>query len=323
MKHKKSILTGLFIAALFAVVALKMFRHDLNWYKKNDAWMQAHFDASIPLYLTPENGQEYFAKIENEDERQKAEDLIKFIAHPQNNPKPSHPISCAVVGNGGSVKDKHYGRFIDGHTYVFRMNNAPTKRYERDVGEKTTYHVIHGNMPVIRGYKKDTITYLVLADFGTDYSTPEGREAYKDKAALRIKWLTTLVYKDKFPKVFIPKEPYFPQHYFPRNFTKFSKRNSIQIANPELLFYIYDKWFMPDDKNDVVYPSIGFKSIILAMHLCDTIDVFGFGADEKGEWSHYFGKPDPNKQFTGYHIATYQEVFIRDMERRGLIRVYR
>jgi len=51
--------------------------------------------------------------------------------------------TCAVVGPAGSLAGTGFGDQIDSASAVFRVNNAPTHRYESDVGSKTTFQVIN------------------------------------------------------------------------------------------------------------------------------------------------------------------------------------
>ncbi|XP_030597439.1 CMP-N-acetylneuraminate-beta-galactosamide-alpha-2,3-sialyltransferase 1-like [Archocentrus centrarchus] len=53
--------------------------------------------------------------------------------------------TCAVIGNSGNLNGSHYGSMIDFHDIVIRMNHGPTEGFERDVGNKTTYHVMFPN----------------------------------------------------------------------------------------------------------------------------------------------------------------------------------
>jgi len=68
----------------------------------------------------------------------------KALEHflPKQSPEPKFS-SCAVVGNGGVLKRYSFGRAIDGHDAVLRLNQAPVKSYEKIVGSKTTFRVLN------------------------------------------------------------------------------------------------------------------------------------------------------------------------------------
>lgn len=67
--------------------------------------------------------------------------------------------TCAIVGNSGTLNVKPYGKAIDAHDIVIRMNQAPTEGYEGDCGSKTTVRLLnsmwsanYGNAVKIKGY---------------------------------------------------------------------------------------------------------------------------------------------------------------------------
>ncbi|XP_022091565.1 alpha-N-acetylgalactosaminide alpha-2,6-sialyltransferase 3-like [Acanthaster planci] len=53
-----------------------------------------------------------------------------------------HCDTCALVTSSGQLLNQRAGRHIDSHSCVLRMNVAPTKGFELDVGFKTTVRVI-------------------------------------------------------------------------------------------------------------------------------------------------------------------------------------
>lgn len=67
----------------------------------------------------------------------------------------SQCIRCAVVGNGGILKDSKKGEEIDAHHYVFRTNGAITEGFQQDVGSRTTHYTFSTNtlMNSLRSYR--------------------------------------------------------------------------------------------------------------------------------------------------------------------------
>ena len=50
---------------------------------------------------------------------------------------------CAVVGNSGLLRFSEYGKAIDSHDVVVRINQAPIRGYSRRVGLKVTHRVFN------------------------------------------------------------------------------------------------------------------------------------------------------------------------------------
>nr|XP_033773148.1 alpha-N-acetylgalactosaminide alpha-2,6-sialyltransferase 3 isoform X2 [Geotrypetes seraphini] len=57
---------------------------------------------------------------------------------------------CAIVSNSGQMSGQRVGNEIDQSSCVWRMNNAPTKSFEEDVGRRTTIRVVsHTSVPLL------------------------------------------------------------------------------------------------------------------------------------------------------------------------------
>ncbi|XP_030061582.1 alpha-N-acetylgalactosaminide alpha-2,6-sialyltransferase 3 [Microcaecilia unicolor] len=57
---------------------------------------------------------------------------------------------CAIVSNSGQMSGQRVGNDIDQSSCVWRMNNAPTKGYEEDVGRRTSIRVVsHTSVPLL------------------------------------------------------------------------------------------------------------------------------------------------------------------------------
>ncbi|XP_027318216.1 CMP-N-acetylneuraminate-beta-1,4-galactoside alpha-2,3-sialyltransferase isoform X3 [Anas acuta] len=88
---------------------------------------------------------------------------------------------CIIVGNGGVLANKSLGSKIDDYDVVVRLNSAPVKGFEKDVGGKTTLRITYpeGAIQKMEQYEKDSL--FVLAGF-----------KWQD-----FKWLKYIVYKEK------------------------------------------------------------------------------------------------------------------------------
>ncbi|KAJ3609663.1 hypothetical protein NHX12_024179 [Muraenolepis orangiensis] len=168
--------------------------------------------------------------------------------------------SCAVVGNSGNLKGSYYGRIIDSNNLVIRMNKAPTRGFETDVGARTTHHLLYPESAV----NLDNDTSLVLIPFKT----------------LDLNTYTPVMSRMK------------------------ANRKKVQIYSPAFMKYTYDNWLDRRGR----YPSTGFLGLMFALHICDEVSVFGYGADEHGNWHHYWENNRGGGAFrkTGVHGGDYE-----------------
>ncbi|KAM4725048.1 CMP-N-acetylneuraminate-beta-galactosamide-alpha-2,3-sialyltransferase 2-like [Anableps anableps] len=186
--------------------------------------------------------------------------------------------TCAVVGNSVNLKGSRYGALIDFQDVVIRMNAAPIKSYERDVGTKTTHRVMYPESAV----DLDNSTHLVLFPFKIN------------DLEWVIKAFTTGFYR---------------RSYAPIKSKIKANKDLVMVVNPAFMKYVHDIWL--EKKGN--YPSTGFMALILALHICDEVHVFGYGADDDGNWSHYFEILKRKDFKTGPHPGKHEYALIQEL----------
>ncbi|XP_029022688.1 CMP-N-acetylneuraminate-beta-galactosamide-alpha-2,3-sialyltransferase 2-like isoform X2 [Betta splendens] len=202
-------------------------------------------------------------------------------------PRPEQCRTCAVVGNSINLKGSRYGRLIDHHHVIIRINHGRTKGYEADVGRRTTHRVMYPESSV----HLDDTTRLILFPF-----------ELKD-----LEWLIR-VFTTRFPG---PK-------YNSVKTDITGNINLVTVLNPAFMKYVHESWL----DSEGGYPSTGFMTLILALHICGDVDVFGFGADKDGNWSHYFEKLLNKSHKTGEHPGAYEYKVIKELAKKQKIQFY-
>ena len=118
----------------------------------------------------------------------------------------------------------------------------------------------------------------------------------------------------------------------------------VQIFNPAFFKYVHDRWTRHHGR----YPSTGVLVLFFALHVCDEVslrplrghatrpacdgallsppqvNVFGFGADSRGNWHHYWEQNRYSGEFrkTGVHDADYEAQLVRRLAEAGKITVF-
>ncbi|XP_054620659.1 CMP-N-acetylneuraminate-beta-galactosamide-alpha-2,3-sialyltransferase 1-like [Dunckerocampus dactyliophorus] len=197
--------------------------------------------------------------------------------------------TCAVVGNSVNLKGSRYGHLIDAHDVVLRMNYAPTKGYEEDVGTKTSHRLMYPESAL----DLNDSTHLVLLPF----------------KILDLEWL-----QQAFTTGFNGTS------YKPVRATIRANKSLVMVVNPGFIAYVNRAWLGMRRG----YPSTGFLAVILALHMCDEVHVFGYGADRNGNWSHYWGKVGENPNFkTGLHHGKHEYHMLRTMAVHQQLKFFR
>ncbi|XP_027758605.1 CMP-N-acetylneuraminate-beta-galactosamide-alpha-2,3-sialyltransferase 2-like [Empidonax traillii] len=198
--------------------------------------------------------------------------------------------TCAVVGNSGLLKGSSHGKLIDAHDWVLRMNRAKIAGFELDVGTRTTHHFMYPESAVNLGPG----IHLVLVPF----------------KPLDLQWVTSAFSTGEVTRTYVRVKQFIK-----------ADRNKVLILSPAFLKYIHDKWTQHHGR----YPSTGFTALLFALHTCQQVSVFGFGADREGNWHHYWEENRWAGAFrrTRVHDADVEFSVIKRLADEGRISFYK
>uniref|UniRef100_A0A3P8U0N1 CMP-N-acetylneuraminate-beta-galactosamide-alpha-2,3-sialyltransferase 2 n=1 Tax=Amphiprion percula TaxID=161767 RepID=A0A3P8U0N1_AMPPE len=204
-------------------------------------------------------------------------------------PLPSKCRSCAVVGNSGNLRQSGNGNLIDSHDSVIRMNKAVTRGFEKDVGNRTTHHFLYPESAVDVNHGVS----LVLLPF-----------KLRD-----LEWLTSALSTGQVKMTYMRVRDRVQ-----------ADKDKVLVVNPVFFKYVHDHWTEHHGR----YPSTGMLAIIFALHICDQVSVFGYGADKLGNWHHYWEENRYAGAFrkTGVHSADFETEVIHRLAKEGKISLH-
>ncbi|MCI4381467.1 hypothetical protein PGIGA_G00252050 [Pangasianodon gigas] len=264
-----------------------------------DPWFTEHYNSQVPKLMNRRNSNlstltlDWWLKLQPYH-KVKFRDVVDplFSLFPDkehyNDAGPDRCRTCAVVGNSDNLIGSHYGLLIDAHDFIFRMNQGPTVGYERDVGLKTTHRAIYPESAM----DLDSSTHLVLLPF----------------KVLDMEWLISI-----FTNKNITRTYKNVKHTIQAN------KDKVMIMSPEFMRYVYESWLRKQGK----YPSTGFLILMLALHICDQVNVFGFGARSDGRWYHYYDKQYRQNMISKVHKGSAEYDFMLELEKRNKIKIYK
>ncbi|XP_026161936.1 ST3 beta-galactoside alpha-2,3-sialyltransferase 8 [Mastacembelus armatus] len=218
-------------------------------------------------------------------------EMFKVISPPTADfrPLPSRCRTCAVVGNSGNLRHSGHGNLINSHHSVLRMNKGTTQGFEKDVGNRTTHHFLYPESAV----DINPGVSLIFLPF-----------KLRD-----LEWLTSALSTGQVKTTYMRVKERVA-----------ADKDKVLVVNPVFFKYVHDHW----NENHGRYPSTGMLAIIFALHTCDQVSVFGYGADKQGNWHHYWEKNRNAGAFrlTGVHSADFETQVIHQLAKDHKIRLY-
>lgn len=231
--------------------------------------------------------------------------LIDDMRHPMSSSLFEDNVTnktCAVVGSSGNLIKSGYGKQIDSHEIVIRVNRAPIKKWEKDVGKRTSLRIM--SMDEYSHLKSYPLNWL------RNHKTMEN-------ASKNIE--TTLI-----------------GCHFPFN----GRCNNIRLAQIFGKRYEGKTYLLSTDivrHASILFknvrqksPTIGMISILVALNICKTINLYGFGFGLcKNNCYHYYNCKYSEAHFfngtissSGFHDFTAQVTVLNKLNKRGLFNIH-
>ncbi|XP_059853686.1 alpha-N-acetylgalactosaminide alpha-2,6-sialyltransferase 2 [Delphinus delphis] len=224
-------------------------------------------------------------------------------------------IRCAVVGNGGILNGSRQGQNIDAHDYVFRLNGAVIKGFEKDVGTKTSFYGF-----TVNTMKNSLISYSNLGFT----SVPQGQD-------LRYIFIPSdirdyMMLRSAILGVPVPEGPDKgdrPQTYFGPE----ASASKFKLLHPDFISYLTERFLKSKWINtkfrDLYMPSTGALMLLTALHTCDQVSAYGFITSNYQKFSdHYFERIKQPLIFYANHDLSLEATLWKDLHKAGILWLY-
>uniref|UniRef100_A0A8C5MSA3 alpha-N-acetylgalactosaminide alpha-2,6-sialyltransferase n=1 Tax=Leptobrachium leishanense TaxID=445787 RepID=A0A8C5MSA3_9ANUR len=211
-------------------------------------------------------------------------------------------VSCAVVGNGGILNGSRLGKEINEHDYVFRLNGAVTKGYERDVGNRTSFYgftasTVISSLHYLRteGFPNIPISYILFTEGQRDFE-----------------WLEALQKNKSISKGSL-KAYSHPYNFFSFTASSTQPRNNTEKAHSKIQ---YKYWA-------IYRPTTGALVLLTALHLCDTVSAYGFMTEDYKSYSnHYYDKYKKEMILYANHDFLLEKNLWRYLHQENIMKLY-
>ena len=205
---------------------------------------------------------------------------------------------CAVVGNSGAMLQQEYGKYIDAHDTVMRINILPTAKYVASLGTKTSFRVLSYKM------SKDVCCVKPKSEYTPDSPDVEF-----------FIWFGTPDGKKTIASNFHKRHPSNKLHVMQKDFLD-SAVGAFKGMRTDLLRMgqgPFDDW---------AYMTSGMHAVLGLIRQCESVSVFGFTADLNSKGAYWFtGRNIPPRSGRTQHSWDHERMVLRLLHAAGLLRV--
>ncbi|XP_077579259.1 CMP-N-acetylneuraminate-beta-galactosamide-alpha-2,3-sialyltransferase 4 isoform X2 [Stigmatopora nigra] len=207
--------------------------------------------------------------------------------------------TCVVIGNSFAVKNTSLGGIINKYDVVIRLNNAPVRGYEVDVGNKTTMRFFYPESASYNpGLNNEPDTLMVFVPFKQQ----------------DLRWLKGILYNEKRVMKGFWKPP--PQIWL-------GDVGQIRVLDPHFLHQTAEKLLrIPLNSKNPVHPTTGILAVFVALNYCDVVHLAGFGYPNSKNIKnpiHYYGYDTMKSMKNSYHDLNHEAEALKGLEESGTI----
>lgn len=174
--------------------------------------------------------------------------------------------TCAVVGNSGILLSQNFGSFIDSHDIVIRLNNAKLTGFEKFVGSKTTLSFVNSNV------------YHDCSRRLHCFCHPYGNIPIVLYICQVQHLMDSAFCEPHHDAPVIVTDPRFDT-LCTRLVKWYSVKNYAEVTGNPIR-----GWGKDHNAVDFHYSS-GLQAVVLALGICEKVDILGFG---KGSAKHHY-----------------------------------
>nr|XP_046231674.1 alpha-2,8-sialyltransferase 8E isoform X3 [Scatophagus argus] len=206
---------------------------------------------------------------------------------------------CAVIGNGGIIKNSKCGKEIDSADFVFRCNIPPiNEKYTADVGTKTDLVTINPSIITERFQKLEKWRrpfYEVLQNYeNSSVVLPAFYNTRNTDVSFRVKYMLD----------------------------DFDSQRGVFFFHPQYLLNVQRFWAVQGVRAKRL--SSGLMLVTAALEMCEEVHLYGFWAfpmNPSGIFitHHYYDNVKPRP---GFHAMPHEIFNFIHMHTRGIINVH-